>query len=81
MLAFIDRSALPVLRTAGILFLIIDLLVGAYFFRNRRQLFGKDPDVHDDLKVVRSLREEVIMIPWFFLTTVLLVLLVQLWRA
>ena len=37
MLAFIDPPALPALRTAGIFFLIIDLLVGAYFFRNRRQ--------------------------------------------
>lgn len=65
MLARIYPSALPGLRTAGIFFLIIDLLVGAYFFRNRHQFFGKDPDVHDDPKAVRNLREEVILILGF----------------
>jgi Na+/H+ antiporter NhaD/arsenite permease-like protein len=81
MLVFIDPSALPALRTAGIVFLIIDLLTAVYIFRNRRRLFGKDPDVHDDIKAVRNLREEVIVIPWILLTTLLVALLVELWRA
>jgi Na+/H+ antiporter NhaD/arsenite permease-like protein len=81
MLVFIDPSALPALRTAGIVFLIIDLLAAVYIFRNRRRLFGKDPDVRDDIKAVRNLREEVIVIPWIFLTTLLVALLVELWRA
>lgn len=80
MLAFIDPSALPALRTAVIFFLIIDLIVGAYLFRRRHQFFDKDPDVHDDPKAVRNLREEVILIPWIFITTLLFALLVQLWR-
>ena len=42
MIAFISPAALPALRIAGALFLIIYLLAGAYFFRHRRQLFGRD---------------------------------------
>ena len=81
MLAFIDPSALPALRIAGIFFLIIDLLAGAYIFRNRHRFFDKDPDVEDDIKPVRNLREEVIGIPWIFFTALIVAFLIKLWRA
>jgi hypothetical protein len=54
MLAFIDPSALRAARTGVIFFLIIDLLTGGYILRDRRRLFGKDPDVDDDIKPVRN---------------------------
>jgi hypothetical protein len=81
MLAFIDPSALPALRIAGIFFLIIDLLAGAYIFRNRHRFFDKDPDVEDDIKAVRNLREEVIGIPWIVFTALIVAFLIKLWRA
>ncbi len=37
-------STLPVLRSAAVFFLIINLLAAAEIFRNRLRFFGKDPD-------------------------------------
>ena len=45
LLAAIVPSALPALRVAGALFLIINLLAGAWAWRHRRQLFGPDSTV------------------------------------
>ena len=42
-LGVINPAAVPALRIAGAPFLIIYLLDGAYFFRHRRRLFGRDP--------------------------------------
>jgi hypothetical protein len=78
-LAQINPVALPARRIAGTIFLIINLIGGAYIFRNRRRFFAQDPDVDNDIPSVRRLRIEVIMIPWLFLTTLLLILLIYLW--
>jgi ABC-type branched-subunit amino acid transport system permease subunit len=80
MLALINPVALPALRIAGTIFLIINLLGIVYIFRNRHRFFDQDSDVSGDIPAVRKLRVEVILIPWFFLTTYLLVLLIELWR-
>jgi hypothetical protein len=79
MLALINPAALPALRIAGTFFLIINLLGIIYIFRNRRRFFGQDPNVSEDIPAVRRLRVEVILIPWLFLTTLLIVLLIYLW--
>lgn len=79
MLAAINESALPALRIAGALFLVINLLAMAYVMRNRRRLFGRDPRVENDVPAVRHLRVEVILIPWLFVTTVLFVTWLSLW--
>ena len=80
MVALIDPAALPALRVAGTFFLIVNLLALGYIFRNRRRFFDRDPNVSDDIPAVRRLRIEVIMIPWIFLTTLLVIVLIQLWR-
>jgi len=79
MIAFINPAALPALRIAGALFLIIYLLAGAYFFRHRRRLFGRDPRVDGDNEATRHVRIEVILILWLGLTTLLVVEWVGLW--
>ena len=79
MLATINPAALPALRTAGTLFLIINLLGGTYIFLNRHRFFDRDPNVDDDIPAVRNLRMEVVMIPWLVLTTLLVILLIYLW--
>jgi hypothetical protein len=79
MIAFIDPAALPALRIAGALFLIIYLFAGAYVFRHRRRLFGRDPRIDGDNNATSHIRAEVILIPWLFLTTLLLVEWVGLW--
>jgi len=79
MLATINPAALPALRIAGTLFLIINLIGGTYIFLNRHRFFDRDPSVDDDIPAVRNLRMEVVMVPWLVLTTLLVILLIYLW--
>ena len=79
MLSVINPTALPALRIAGAFFLVINLIGIVYIFRNRHRFFGRDPNVTEDIPAVRKLRVEVILIPWFFLTTLLVILLIYLW--
>jgi hypothetical protein len=79
MIAFINPAALPALRITGALFLIIYLLAGAYVFRHRRRLFGRDPRIDGDNNATSDIRVKVILIPWLFLTTLLIVEWVGLW--
>ena len=78
-LAAIVPSALPALQVAGALFLIVNLLAGAWAWRHRRQLFGADSTVSDDRPAIRQLQAIVLGIPWLFLTFRLLSMWVDLW--
>jgi hypothetical protein len=79
MIALIDPAGRPALTIAGIFFLIINLLAGAYIVRHWRRLFGRDPRVDGDRNATRYLQIVVITIPWLFLTGRLAVELVGLW--
>ncbi len=79
MLAEINPVALPALRIAATFFLIINLIGGAYIFRNRHRFFDRDPNVDEDIPAMRKLRVEVVLIPWCTLTLVVLILLIYLW--
>jgi hypothetical protein len=57
------------------------LLFGAYIFRNRHRFFGRDPNVENDNPAARHFRVEVVLIPWFSVTTLILVLLINFWLA
>jgi hypothetical protein len=81
MLAQIDPQALAALRVAATFFFIVNLLGGAYIFRNRHRFFDRDPNVDNDIPAVRRIRVEVIMIPWLILTTLVLILLITFWLA
>ena len=81
MLALINPAALPALRIAATLFLLINLVGGTYIFRNRHRFFDQDSNVDNDIPAVRKLRMEVVMIPWLVLTTLLVILLIYLWSA
>ena len=81
MLAAINPVALPALRIAATFFLVINLLGGTYVFLNRHRFFDRDPNVDNDIPTVRNLRIEVVMLPWLFLTTLLVILLINLWRT
>jgi hypothetical protein len=81
MLAAINPVALPALRIAATFFLLINLVGGTYLFFNRHRLFDRDQNVDNDIPAVRKLRIEVVMIPWLGLTTLLVILLINLWRA
>jgi hypothetical protein len=79
MLAEINPVVLPALRIAVTFFLIINLIGGAYIFRNRHRFFDQDPNISEDIEPVRKLRVEVVLIPWCVLTLLLVVLLIYLW--
>jgi hypothetical protein len=81
MLALINPAALPALRIAATFFFLIYLLGGAYIFRNRHRFFDRDPNVDNDIPAVRKVRIEVVTIPWFVLTTLILILLIRFWVA
>ena len=81
MLALINPAALPALRIAATIFLLINLLGGTYVFRNRHRFFDRDPNVDNDIPAARRVRVEVVMIPWLGLTTLLIILLISLWLA
>ena len=81
MLALINPAALPALRIAATFFFLINLIGGAYIFRNRHRFFDRDPNVDNDIPTVCELRIEVVMLPWLGLTTLLVILLINLWRA
>ena len=81
MLAQINPTVLPALRIAATFFFIINLSGGWYIFRNRHRFFDRDPNVDNDIPAMRKLRVEVVMVPWFVLTTLILILLIGFWLA
>ena len=81
MLTTINPVALPALRIAVTFFLLINFVGGTYIFRNRHRFFDQDSNVDNDIPAVRKLRMEVVMIPWLVLTALLVILLINLWRA
>ena len=78
-LAAVVPSALPALRIAGALFLIFNLLGGAYIWRHWRQLFGPDSSADGDRPATRQLQAIVLGIPYLILTGRLLIIWVGLW--
>jgi hypothetical protein len=78
MVAVINPEALPALRIAATFFLLINLAGGFYLFRNRHRFFDRDPNVDNDIPAVRHLRIEVVMVPWFVVTTAVIILLITL---
>jgi hypothetical protein len=81
MLALINPAALPALRIAATFFFLIYLLGGVYLFRNRHRFFARDPNVDNDIPAAREFRIEVVIIPWFAVTTLILILLIRFWIA
>ena len=81
LLAVIEQAGIPALRIAFTIAVIVFLLGGISIFRRRNQFFDRDPDVDNDVPVVRRNREEAIMFVWGGLTLVLLYVLDQVWSA
>lgn len=81
LLAVINPAAVPTLRIAGGLFLIINVLAAIYFVRHWRQFFGRDPVVEGDRRATRQLQVIAIAVPWLSLTTRLVIEWVRLWIA
>jgi hypothetical protein len=80
-LAGINPVALPALRIAATFFFVVYLAGGAYVFRNRHRFFDRDANVANDIPAARHVRVELFLIPWFGITTVILILLISFWVA
>jgi hypothetical protein len=81
MTAVIEQEAVPALRVGFALAVIFLVFVGILVWRRRHQFFDRDPDVDNDVPVVRHNREEEIVLVWSGLTMVLLFILYQVWSA
>jgi hypothetical protein len=81
MIAVIQQAGVPALRIAFTLAVIVFLVAGVLIFRRRHQFFDRDPNVENDVPVVRHNREEEILFVWSGLMLVLLAILYQVWRA
>jgi hypothetical protein len=80
-IAVIEQAGVPALRIAFTIAVIAFLFGGMVIFRRRHQLLERDPDVDNDVPVVRHNRMEEILFVWNGLMLVLLSILYQVWSA
>jgi hypothetical protein len=80
-IAVIERQGVPALRVGFTFVVIVFLLAGVFIWRRRHQFFDRDPNIENDVPVVRHNREEEILFVWIGLTLVLLGILYQVWSA
>ena len=81
MTAVIEEAGVPALRVGFTLAVIMFLLAGAFIWCSRRQFFDPDPDVEDDVPVVRHNREEAIIFVWSGMMLIFISILYQVWSA
>ena len=81
MMAVIEQAGVPALRVAFTVAVIIFMFAGFFIWRRRHQFFDRDPDVENDVPVVRHNREELILFVWGGLTLMLVSILFQVWTA
>ena len=67
------------LRVIAIVAVLVMTGVGFLIYRNRHKFFDRDPDVDDDLPVVRHMRTEEILLVWSGLTILSISILLQVW--
>jgi hypothetical protein len=77
----IQAAAIPALRTAFTIAVLVLAGAGLFIYHKRHQFFDPDPKVENDLPVVRRSREEEILFVWTGLTLVLLGILYEVWSA
>jgi hypothetical protein len=73
----IQAAAIPALRVVFTIAVLVLAGVGLFIHHKRHQFFDPDPNVENDLPVVRRSREEEILFVWIGLTLVLLGILYE----
>jgi hypothetical protein len=81
MTAVIEHAGVATLRVGFSLAVIFFLLAGIFIWRSRHQFFDRDPNVENDVPVVRHNREEAIIFVWSGMMLVLICILFQVWSA
>ncbi len=77
----IQAAAIPALRVAFTIAVLVLAGAGLFIYHERHQFFDRDPNVENDVPVVRHNREEEILFVWSGMMLVLLSILYQVWRA
>ena len=80
-IAVIEQAGVPALRVGFTVAVIVFLFAGVFIWCTGHQFFDRDPNVENDVPVVRHNREEEILFGWIGLTLVLLGILYQVWSA
>ena len=78
-MAVIEQAGIPALRVAFTIAVIVFLFGGYVIFRQRHQFFDRDPNVPNDVPVVRHNRLEEVLFVWGGLTLVLISILYEVW--
>ena len=76
-IAVIEQAGVPALRIAFAIAVIIFLFGGILIVRRRHQFFDRDPNVENDVPVVRHNRMEEILFVWTGLMLILIAILYQ----
>ncbi len=77
----IQAAAIPALRVAFTIAVLVLAGAGLFIYHKRHQFFDRDPNVENDVPVVRHNREEEILFVWSGMMLVLLSILYQVWHA
>jgi hypothetical protein len=80
-MAAIEQAGLPALRGAFSITALVFVLAGFLIFRKRHQLFDRDPAVVNDEREVRDDRIQLFIMVWGGLTTLIVGILIDVWRA
>lgn len=79
--AAIEQAGIPALRGAFTVAALVFVLAGILIFRKRHQLFDRDPVVVNDEREVRDDRIQLFVLVWSGLTTLVVGILIDVWRA
>jgi hypothetical protein len=80
-IAALEQAGIPALRGAFSIATLVVVLVGFLIFRKRHQLFDRDPSVINDEREVRDDRIQLLLLVWGGLTTLVVGILIDVWRA
>jgi len=80
-IAAIEQAGVPALRGAFSIAALVLVLAGILIFRRRHQLFDRDPTVEVDAREVRDDRIQLFVMVWGGLTTLIVGVLVDVFRA
>jgi hypothetical protein len=80
-IAAIEQAGVPALRGAFSIAALVFVLAGILIFRKRHQLFDRDPTVVNDEREVRDDRIQLFVLVWGGLTTLIVGILIDVWRA
>lgn len=79
LLAAIEAAGLPALRVVFTIGFFVFVAVGTYIWKQQHALFDPDPQVENDVPVVRHNREELILFVWGVYTLLFFCILVDVW--